>query len=692
VVVESSAPAAIDAVPSPKRKQTALVNTTPVFPERALEKFGALFVSQAVEPPPDTDLLMLHGSGLQPAVIGVVKHETDRRSQVIKPPAQRAREGTLAPVTQSHLNYDAIRDFDAEDELLYQGIDVLSILTDPNLFLKYCATGIDPTEKRPTRISRHMMRHADSMMSYGIVSQSVTPEVLMPVFTVSKKIPTDLRLILDCRWLNERCERPPPMHLPTIHEVIDYLLDHEWASTCDARSYFYQFHLAAEIQRYFGCRLAAERGMALLDLVFQKLPMGFSWAPAISQRVSNVLVRGLGKAWIDNFILAAKSEEQLEKSISTFRTRLATANVVADDADMKPTQRLEVLGLDVDLEFKRYRLSATFAAKAQSLNIRASMTIRHTCEAIGILVWGAFVRGTPLCHFPHSLKLLSTASEAASNCGSWDASVSLTTDQVRELTEALADVAHNRWVTRPTVSGGRKATVWADSSGHTGAFVVVADEIALVINKLDVTKFGEGDRDNIFVKELVTAAAGIICARTLGFNDIEVMEDNSAAYHALRKRHSSVFFANEILSAVFDDPSVRVTQKWVPSELQLADPFTRGVTVPSGPVKLKAIQRVHELFQQQQREEETKRQIYREPGRMPEVAKMLVAMECPHLPALNYVFDELFKDDTVLVTRFAEAHLKKAVRKARHFFAQRRAQKTQGPSQSAIAAANTIFA
>ena len=64
-------------------------------------------------------------------------------------------------------------------------------------------------------------------------------------------------------------------------------------------------------------RLSGTRGRPR-EYVMAKMLMGFSWAPAIGQRAANVLVRGLGMAWVDNFILVADTKEELAEKACEF--------------------------------------------------------------------------------------------------------------------------------------------------------------------------------------------------------------------------------------------------------------------------------------------------------------------------------------------------------------------------------------
>jgi hypothetical protein len=64
--------------------------------------------------------------------------------------------------------------------------------------------------------------------------------------------------------------------------------------------------------------------------------MGWTWGPCIAQRVSNHLVRDVGVAWVDNFIIGATTPGSFEEKLKTYKERLLRYNVAVDDNTLKP--------------------------------------------------------------------------------------------------------------------------------------------------------------------------------------------------------------------------------------------------------------------------------------------------------------------------------------------------------------------
>ena len=99
--------------------------------------------------------------------------------------------------------------------------------------------------------------------------------------------------------------------------------------------------------------ISESRGNDLLELCLACLPMGWSWAPAYGQRTSNVLVDDIGKAWVDNAILAAKTKAQLLHNVAQFRDRCARIGADFDLSTLQPSQTIEAIGVECDLKNKQ---------------------------------------------------------------------------------------------------------------------------------------------------------------------------------------------------------------------------------------------------------------------------------------------------------------------------------------------------
>ncbi len=67
--------------------------------------------------------------------------------------------------------------------------------------------------------------------------------------------------------------------------------------------------------------------------------MGWSYTPYVAQSVSNHIVRGLGVAWIDDFILLGRNRDEFESRRKELWNRLDRYKVEVDLPSLPPTQR-----------------------------------------------------------------------------------------------------------------------------------------------------------------------------------------------------------------------------------------------------------------------------------------------------------------------------------------------------------------
>ena len=146
--------------------------------------------------------------------IVTVRRGRDSQQRIIRPAQPHARAGVLAPIVRKTINYDALKALDTRGELMHDGYCLLDALTDESVFLACCLGNTPVPVKCRQRLSAHMLHHLETMEKDFIVVRRGNPLLVMPMFTVPKKDPNLLRLILDCRILNELCKRPPEMNLP----------------------------------------------------------------------------------------------------------------------------------------------------------------------------------------------------------------------------------------------------------------------------------------------------------------------------------------------------------------------------------------------------------------------------------------------------------------------------------------------
>jgi len=422
------------------------------------------------------------------------------------------------------------------------------------------------------KVSRYMINHEGTLCSMGIlekVNEINKNAIFMPLFTVPKKT-GELRLIQDARDLNDLFARPERMDLPTIHEVIRKILSAEYVAQSDAVSYFYQFGLAEGVKKFFSARLAGARGITS-DFQMVSMPMGWSHAPLIAQRCSNVLIQDVGVAWVDNYFVLGDTLASFEQNRTVFLDRTHKANVQLDSEELRPATELEALGLHFDLKNKQYRMEKAWVEKAterlHSILAQDTITVAELYVISGTLTWRNHVTRRHLCNLPYTFQAVGKAArQIASGALKWTSKTQTTTELIEELQSEIRLLTSNPWIPLP-ISEEPTAEVWSDASDEHWAFLLFERD-SLVEGKSGRTK----EDMHIYYAELSAALGGIMAAKRRGHKSIRVYVDNAPAAHALRRGVSSNFRACKWLSHVQD---LTLEVIWVSTRQQIADPYTR---------------------------------------------------------------------------------------------------------------------
>ncbi|KAJ9461976.1 hypothetical protein DIPPA_20337, partial [Diplonema papillatum] len=287
-------------------------------------------------------------------------------NELAAPPAQRSSEGYLAPITSSFMDLDRLLAMDTHG-LLGGVLDVIRSRESLESALVRDASSWH-SEAIARGTSRRMLHHLPDLLKYGVAEVAHEhPRVVLPAFTVPKKSGGE-RFVCDGRKLNAVMPRPPPMLLPSMPDVIDRVLSSAVVYLADAKSYFYQFELDEGVRGYFGMNLAGPRG-SFVRARLRAMCMGWSWAPAIAQRASRVILPETdGLPWVDNFVIVGDSLAEAEERFTRFARRCREVNCVLNDDEGQygiPLTQFDLLGLRFDLASSppRYSMATAWVEK-----------------------------------------------------------------------------------------------------------------------------------------------------------------------------------------------------------------------------------------------------------------------------------------------------------------------------------------
>jgi len=478
---------------------------------------------------------------------------------------------------------------------------LLNLLSGPDLKEMIKNSKIHPKDgvKHPP-ISRNMLRYLPTLRTQGIFGSGRKRKpwnVFIPIFTVPKAGGKECRLIGDCTPLNERLPPPPSMELCALHSVIEGLLDKYWLTQLDAMSYFYQFPLGEHAMDIFVSRVGGPRGI-FSTVHWRSMPMGWSYAPAIAQRTSNLFVQNVKFlnpnialfAWVDNFLFGGDTTVEVNQATRDFEAFGRDVNLTLKEGG-QPVQEMEALGMrwdvrDANKDLHHVELSSTHKkALLEGLNdLQTEPTGRKLFGVFGQGMWGTYaVLREPLSLYPHLMSTIRAEAIrlAKSDRKAWDEPINIPSEASRDLECLCAKMMTARCHLGDLKQSPVTENDWSDASGapimgwgHVWSFA--GQKVSLAA--------GDHDLDSIFVAELLAAANTWNTAahnRPGCVPNLHV--DNSAAANALLKGHSSNAAGDLILRRLHEQlpPGARAKVTWIPSACNRSDGLSRRVRMVS---------------------------------------------------------------------------------------------------------------
>jgi hypothetical protein len=475
-------------------------------------------------------------------------------------PARQICSLPLAPISNSRLNYDRLRGLQMtmpETEVWWSWLSGSTITK----------AIMGQPRKRRVIARKFSAQDVSQVIRWGVLKKGHT-RASHPIFKVPKGL-EDSRLILDCRALNDVLPKPGDMGLPNLHEVYDDLLTCKYIAQVDARSYFYQFPMDREAQKWFGCTVDKGGGY-LQHLRFTVLPMGFKFAPGIAQQTALHLLRnlkwkGIKTAWVDNFLFGGNSLPELMAGVAEFQKLCHWVGL-----DIKPPEvgtNLKILGARVDVQAGTITSTPeALYAMQQAWQDLQHPTPRKVFRFMGIALWQLMaVSRIPLCVIEGAIDVMRQVVPEKEN---WDQSIRLTTKDREALREA-ADLAAKGGYRRPKQEHPPNEVWWSDASNEFLGWVWANDVMSMATSPVK----------GIFSRELLAGATALLNAERRGKRGTLCI-DNRAAEKALLRGLSSSAAGNIILRRLHD-ANLRNNHEvvWVSTKVQRADNPSRGIMV-----------------------------------------------------------------------------------------------------------------
>jgi len=122
-----------------------------------------------------------------------------------------------------------------------------------------------------------------TLMAWGMLIPTAHLQVkCFAVFFTVAKTNGKKRTIYDCRALNEQSERPPPLALASMAQILEKAADLKVQAvvSADLSHWFHQMSLPKGVEPYFGFK-CPQRDATMAYYLAKTWPMGFSWSCAV---------------------------------------------------------------------------------------------------------------------------------------------------------------------------------------------------------------------------------------------------------------------------------------------------------------------------------------------------------------------------------------------------------------------------
>ena len=398
--------------------------------------------------------------------------------------------------------------------------------------------------------------------------------------------------------LNEVQPSPPAdwkCDLPSISHLIHSVLQWNYATELDARSFFPQFPLGPTVQPFFGLRQRNFRG------ALRVMPQGWRWAPAIAQTTARSLTYRLpvpvpdataaAFPWVDNFMLGASSLVVAQALLDAFLARCAACHVTLKETALTPSRHLVAIGVEFELCQHRYRLAPEWATKAATfmsafiIELRTGhlVSLRTIWRAIGTCMWVATIHQLLLgSNMWGMINYLKTHTPKEQQRSAWDQLSTMSAAPLEEMA-SFADRLHkNPWLNQPVIPPAISTAlqgpiVITDASLWAGAYLWATPHRALLQGQWWQWAL-RARRHNMPVLEalsLLRALQELTSHSCLHPGQVlPWLTDCDPARRAVKRGYSPSPRLNRIVQAIrhFD---VLLIPLWVPTDLNIADPFSR---------------------------------------------------------------------------------------------------------------------
>ena len=423
-------------------------------------------------------------------------------------------------------------------------------------------------------------RESARLEELGVIArvEGPPPEGGLPAFLVPKAEKGVYRLVVDGRPVNSLTARFP-FRMSTLERITPYLAEANVAFSFDIRDAFYALFLPPSARKHWHFNVGG-RWYAL-----QGLPMGWSVSPYALTKVFHVFVKALRKrgiaafAYLDDFLVLARSRAEALVARGVCEDLLKRFGLVRKEGkgEWDPVQKLQHLGLTLDLVRKRFEVPTAKLRKARVLARDTCIQAKQQGRRVSVRLLRqrlGFFQSLALAVPGARLHLRSL----------WDdlgdaryGSVMLSRQSLRDL--RFWELLTREQTGRPFLAPTSSVTVTYDASGAGWGGTLQESMVSGSIREA-AGRFSASQRDlHINVKEALACQYVVQSFMPhLRGRSVRLIGDSTTVVSALRKltsRSRGVMHILRTLAYLLDKNGVSLDSRWIASLENPADRLSR---------------------------------------------------------------------------------------------------------------------
>eukprot|EP00760_Papus_ankaliazontas_P021656 PhM_4_TR18715/c1_g4_i2/m.62386 len=459
------------------------------------------------------------------------------------------------------------------------------LLHDPAALHEFLLENKPPLSFAPS--SRKHVKFVSELLSSGIATKERKRcRGFAKFFTVVKKVNEEginvLRTILDCRTANETFIQPDPVNLPSLHEILTAFRSVDSMRALDLRHMYHQVLIGDHLRPFFCVAIGS------LRLLWNVLAMGWMWACFIAQAISTYAVAGdaafdwteiprvirLGECAFfvvyDN-VLGGGPRDELSEHWSDIRRRLEDPlhATVKEDLIAVDGTALEVLGLSwtpssLGLSWSLLPKFTAKLSQSASLEHEPTLPLKTIARLLGLVAWGRYATHGDLFDLVPCYRVLADGVA----CQGWSGSAGASSlGPIFRAMEQLLAVGPQSFT-----DAHDEVVVFSDA--HVTGFGFVGGEP--VVSRSGCWNVVHQSKDMFFLEAIAAKMAVSTLARPRRL--VNLIADNQALVHAVRKRSTACPRTAQVLRELFEDlrsVDCLITPHWIPTDFNPADELSR---------------------------------------------------------------------------------------------------------------------